>query len=50
MKKENIFFQRRRKPGKENEEFISRIKYVFFAEVKVNSNGKGGKYLEKENI
>ena len=42
MEEENIFFQRRTKPGKKNEEYISRPKIgFFFAGEKINSRGKG---------
>ena len=47
LEKENIFFQRRAKPDKKNEEYIWRQKYIFAVE-KINSRGKGEKYLEKE--
>ena len=50
LKKEDNFFQRRRKLLKENEECIWTRKICFFAEENVNSRGKGRKYLEKENM
>ena len=49
MEKENIFFQRRAKLGKKTEEYIWQ-KNMFFEGEKNNSRGKGGKYLENENI
>ena len=45
-----MFFQRQRKPGKEIRNIVGDRKYVFFVEGKINSRGKEGKYLEKENI
>ena len=42
--------QRRRKQGQENEEYIWKLKMYFFAVEKINNRGKGGKYLEKEDI
>ena len=48
MEKDNIFLRRRRKTEKEEEENI--WIWVFFLGEKKNCKGKGGKYLEKENI
>ena len=42
------FFQRKAKPAKKNEEYSWRQKICFFAGEKINSRGKGGRYLEKE--
>ena len=46
-KKENIFFQKT-KQGKKK--YIWRRNICFFAGEKIDSRGKGGKYLEKENM
>ena len=41
---------RRNKTEMEKEVYIWRRKIYFFAKKKVNGEGKGGKYLEKENV
>ena len=50
MKKEDLFFPRRTKPGKKNEEFIWIRKIFFLQGEKIISRGKRGKYLEKEKF
>ena len=49
MEKGNVFFVEGEKTEKEKEENIWRRK-VFFSEEKKIGDGKGGNYLEKENI
>ena len=49
MEKEYIFLQRRTKQGKKMRNKLENGKMLFAWE-KLHSRGKGGKYMEKENI
>ena len=49
FEKGKYIFLEENKTGKD-EEYIWSRKICFFAEEKINSRGKGGKYLEKENM
>ena len=49
-KRKMYFLQKRTKLRKKNEEFIWGQKIVFFSGEQINSRGKRGKYLEKENV